>query len=424
MEVRIDDVGPCKKSLSIKVPPERIQEEVEKNLTELSETVRFPGFRPGKAPRALVEKKFRKDVLDEVKGELVRESLTEALKENDLDVLALPDVDKVEMDEQTGLSYEATVELKPRITMGEYKGVELEKESTEVADKDVDEFVMGLRRQHGRMEDAPEGKADDNSWVRADCEILVSGEKVWNREGIVFGVEEEMVLGLQIEGLKKSISGKTIGDELELDVTLPDGFFIEEHAGKSATLKIKITEVRVLVPAELNEAMLQRVGASDEEELRSMVRTNLVSNREMQAQRNLRQQLMDKLIDSAEVEMSEDVVERVAGDIIERQKRRAQMYGQTIDDADEALKAETREQARREVIWHFMLEQIAEKEKVFATEDDVEAEIARMAAQTGRRPTVVRNELERAERLSELRGDVRRQKTVNLLIDKATIKES
>jgi len=428
MEVRIEDIGPCKKCLSIKVPPERIREEIEKNLAELTATVQFPGFRPGKAPRNLVEKRFKSTVVDEVKEKLVRESLGEALTENSIDVIGSPELDKVEMEEESGLSYEATVEVRPEIKLEDYKGVELKKAPTEPTSEEIDEFILSMRRRYGTMQDVRDGKVVEDAWVRADSEIFVADERVWKREGIVFGVEEGLILGLAVEGLKDKVLGAAIGDELEFDVTLPEGFFIEEHRGKQARLKVKITEVRRLVPAELTETLLERLGVSSEEDLRARVAGELRSSKEAQAREDMSRQLREKLLDAAEAELPEDLVNRVAADIAERRKRwmRLASGAEAAGSAEEPedLASESMEAAREQVIWHFLLEDVAEKEKIFATEDDVDQELELIAVQSRKRPTAVRTELERSGRLSELRSEIRRAKTVQFLLDNAKIEES
>jgi len=425
MEVRIEDIGPCKKRLSIKVPPEKVAEEIEKGIAELAATVHFPGFRVGKVPHELVEKRFKKRVLDEVKQNSVRDSLREALEENGLDMIGMPELDDIEHAEDTGLSYTATIEVRPEINIENYKGIELTRSPTEVTPDEVERLVEDTRKRLGIMQDAPDGKVTEDSFVRANCEILVEGKSVWKQDGVVFSVSDGTILGLTIDGLSGSMVGKTAGDTVDFSLALPEGFMIEEHRGKPGKLKVTVVEARQLIPAELGEAVFERLGARDEKDLRERFRAQIQQSKEGEAQRLMRRQLADKMIEMAHIELPEDLVTRAGAEMKERNKRILQYQGaseEQLEHEDETITRDSQEAARRQVAWHFIVEDIAAKEKIFATEEDVNGRIAAMASQANRRPAAVRTELERQGDLVELRGEIRKDKTIQFLLEKAKVK--
>jgi len=427
MEVLIEDIGPCKKKLNVKLPVEKVREKMNTAMEELASTVHLPGFRVGKAPRKLLEKRFKDQVAQEVKEELVRDSLAQAIKENNLAIIALPKVEKIDTEEQGGLSFTATVDVRPQINLADYKGIELARKPAVLDDTEVDAFIEGLQKRYGVMEDIPDGVVTEDTVVRADCEIRVDDAAVWSQQGIVFQVAQGAILGLSIEGLKEAISGKKIGDDLEFPVVLPEQFVIEAHRGKSGKLRVRISAARRLAPAELGEALFSQLQVKDASELRERVAAELRHRKQEESQHDLRHQLDEKLLSMVSLELPQDVVDSYAAGLKERHKDMMRSFGasdQELNAQDEKIVEGSKDAARKKVSLEFILDEIADKEKIYATEEELERHIEAMAVREDKRPRALRTEIERENRMDAIRADIREEKTVAFLLEKAKITEA
>jgi len=426
--VEVEDLGPCKKKLVISVPSERIREVFAGDLEELVKNATIPGFRQGRAPKALIEKRFRKNLDEQVKEKLLDEAFKEALDQKDLKAMLPPEIGKVDFDPDGKLDFDVTVTVRPKVEIENYKGIELVKETKVVTDKDIDDFIEALRMRLARFETVSEGAVEFDDIVSIEAKILVDGTEVFADRNLRIRVAEstDELYGLKIEGLGKALDGLVIGDERRFDVTLPDDFFLDQHKGQNATLVVSASEISRRVIPELDEDFMSRLGFDNEQDLRQYARRAVAERNEYETNRRMRADLTEKLLAMCSFDLPESVVESSAQRLQRLREHEMRIYGATpeqISETADRVQSASLEQATAELKTYFILDAIADNEKIFATETEVSEAVERMAARRGVRPARQWHDLEQQDSLAELRDEIRHTKTVRFLLDNANIIE-
>lgn len=423
IKVDIEEVGPCKKRLRVEVPREKIQEELDRSYKELTTTLTIPGFRRGKVPRRLLEKRFGKQVSEDVKDALMGRAFSEAVEENKLAPLGDPTYDKVEYDDGNRLAFEAEVSVKPTFELGEYAGIEVQKGSVEVTDEDVEGHMAEMRRRQGELV-SKEGPAAKGDFLVADVAVEVEEASVLSREGATVLVGEDEVLGLSVPGIGEALEGVKVGESVRREVTLPDAFREEAHRGKTGTLVVLVHEVKALSIPPADDAWAKELDFDSLEELRVEVRRNLEVSAAAEAERALMDKLVDVLVDRIAFDLPEDIVEAETQKLLHRRLIRLRLAGvdpeEVVKQVDEARHASRDGVVRGLRAW-FILDRIAEKERIYVTEEDVEARINEMAQRHRKWPNEVQAELEQGGLLTQLRAEIRDEKVRRMLLEKAKV---
>ena len=207
MNIDIEEIGPCKKLIKIEVPKEKIEAEWQTQLKEVARMANLPGFRKGKAPRQILEKKFGDRIVDEVKRAVVSESYQQAIEENKLSPVGDPDISDINIELGKPLKYEITLEVLPTFELGEYKGMQLKKKLVAVTDEDVDSALKTLSRQKTQLTVVTKGKVEDEDYIICDCEVDVNGEVVWKDEELEVVVSGPNVANINVPNLKSNLVG-------------------------------------------------------------------------------------------------------------------------------------------------------------------------------------------------------------------------
>jgi trigger factor len=428
MEVQVEDIGPCKKRLSIEIPPEKIDEELEKNYEQLAEQAVVPGFRKGHVPRWLIKNRFGEQVNDETKEALVAEALSEAVRENSLEPIGTPQIgDDVDFEPGRPLSFDVTLEVYPDFEIEDYKGIQLEKPSVEPTKAELKERADAVRERYAELEEITEGKPQDGDVVKCHI-VLREGDEVYRDvPDHQFILGDHVLIGMTQEETTEFVSGIEVGKAAEKKIDIPDDYPEEEKRGAKMALSLTLDEVRRPNPPELTEEWVKSIGFDSMEEFNEELATAVRNEKEQQTQRELEKQLDDKLLEKADFELPEDVVGLMAERGLARTSAIMQYRGappELIERESDRLKKQSQESAERTAKLYFILRKIAEKERLFVTEDEVNARIEAMASVRQRSPEQVRRELEQEDRLSELRSTMREEKARSLLMDNAAVKET
>lgn len=424
VETGIEEIGPCKKLIKATVEPARVSEGFDTAYRELRQNVVVPGFRKGRAPRKLLERRFGKDVKEQVKQDLVAEVYQQVLEDEKLSPVSDPEFDKVEVTEDNSLSFEATVEVRPEFDVGKHKGIALTKLSEDVTEEDVDAGIESIRIQRGELVTEDGRKAKEGDVVAGDLRIAVGKNVLSEQKETLIPVRKGRILGVEVD-LLKLLKKASAGSEKTTKIKLPKDFENAEFAGKKAELSIKIKEIKVQKLPEVNEEFAGLLGFESVEALREQVRRHAEEQKKTESRQNLESQIFENLLSGTEFDLPEGLLERQERQMKDDMRRRLRYRGvppKVIDEQLEQMDDATKDESKKRIKGGFILDRIAETEKITATEDEVQKLIETLAADHRQKPDIVKKRMEESGAIANLRTQIRREKTVQLILDKAKIK--
>ncbi len=430
-KVNIEDAGPCKKKFSVEIPEEKVKETFDEQYKTLAKDAQVPGFRRGRAPRRLLEKRYGKDVTNQVKLSLVAEASQSALEDNDIDALRDPDInhEEIEVPESGPLKFEFEVEVKPDFELPELKGIKVEKPKTEITDEQVEKELEQLRKWSGLWTPKKEDeKVEEEDQVIADAVLKVEDkeedEKLDNTE--IFVRKQGYVGPVPVEDLDELLIGAKVGDKKETTVEVPETYFREDYRGKKVDATIEIKDIKYLKPAEIDEEFLKRFNVDTEDELEEKVRDNLEQKVEQQQRMNMTEQIYKYLLDNTDFELPTSIVAEQSNVLLQRQFGNLMNQGlskEEMQEKFEELKAGTEEQATDQLKTLFIMEKIADKFDIEVSDEEVNGRIAQVAMQQGQRPQQLREQMQKNGSLGQFALQVREDKCISELLEKAEIVE-
>jgi len=433
MDVQVEQVGPCKKQVAITIPPKEIKEKIEESYVQLRQTVdssidtnpMISGFRKGHVPQGLLERRFGDQVLEDVREALIAESYQKALEDNGLFPVGEPDFG--ELPEKIGqdqpLAFKVTVEVRPEFDIDGYKGIKVTKPSATVSDDEVDQRLEQFRHVNAELQKVEDGGAEQQDVLKCSLSVASDGQEIWTRPEAYAPAGGHGIAGISVEGFAELTKGVKAGEQREATVTLPEEFELEDWRGKPAQLVLKVDEIQRPVPPELTEAWARKVGFDSLEAVRDAIRREAVREKEQQVRRDLERQIKEQLVSMVDFELPEGVVSRYADILLMRGRVRLMESGVPEDELDgevEKLRPASQEEAVRDTKLQFILDKIGQKEKLFATEEDMSRAIQHMALVYRRKPLEIAEQLRKEGGISELRDNVRERKIYALLLDEAT----
>lgn len=453
--VELEDVGPCKKKVTVEIPEDTIKDLSDEQYRELRRDAILPGFRKGRAPRRLLERRFGKEAGEQVKLRLLAESSEAAIKDKELDVLTDPDIDfeKIELPESGPMRYEFEVEVRPEFELPPLEGISVSRPKLEVTDEQVNREIDQLRRFGGTWTPKEDGAVEREDQIVADARLQVelTDEEKAKRDAIVEGQEEEeaeqgkipeaetkldnaeiyvrpngFVGPVPVETLDELLVGAKAGEKRTTTVEVPQTFFREEFQGRKVDVEIEIKDIKHLKPADLDETFLQRYGVESEEELRERVRDSLEGRVETEARSDMSDQIYRYLLDNTQFELPTDIVARQAGSLLQRQYLSLLYRGlsrEQVNEQMEQLQAASEEQAREQLKTFFIMDKVAEKLDIEVSDEEVNGHIAQVAIQQGQRPEKLREQMERDGSLAQFHLEVRQNKCISKLLESANVTE-
>ena len=346
MQVTVETTQGLERRMQVEIPEERIRDEVDKRLGDLARNARIPGFRPGKVPIKVVARRFGQQVRDEVVGGVVRDSLIDALDQEKLRPAVTPRIDPLTADAGSGVSYTATFDVLPDVTLPEFESLEIARPVVEVADEDVDRMLENLRTQR-RTWNAVERAATETDRVVVDLEGIVDGETADDASATELPVE--LNAGRMVDGFEEALVGVQAGDDRTLDLTFPESY--PEHlAGKPVTFNVKVHRVEEPELPELDDALAESFGIEQGgmEGLRNEARANMERELADGVNTTLKRRVIDALLAANEIVLPESMVRQEVERAMER--RRAELERSAIDPSDiELVPAAFEEPVRRRI---------------------------------------------------------------------------
>lgn len=435
-EVKIEDVGPAKKRLTITIPSSTVDEKIRERMDTLASKAALPGFRRGKAPQKLLAKRFGTEVQSESKSQLIADAYTGVIEEHSLKPIGEPEpvesLDELEVEEGKPLTFTVEVEVVPEFEPPDLAGLELTKPVLEVTDKAMDAELERQCLHLGRAEPVESDfKTDDQLLGRATVTKAGQDEPIFQRNDVMVIHPGDAdggrghVLGLLVDDLARRLAGMKVGDTLTIETTGPEVHELEDIRGAKLTITFKIEKAARIQPASVDD-VVKHYGLESETILREQIRLGLEQKRMREQAAVLHQQVHEHLIEAVDFDLPEKVSAVQVTRALERQRIELQYRGlrpAEIDAKLAELSAGSEVEARNRLKLFFILHRLAEHYGIEVSEQEINGRIAALAQQSGLRPERVRAEMTQRGQLGEVVTQIREHKTCDRLIELAKVTE-
>ena len=412
--------------LEFKIDAEAFAASVEKVARRDLKKFNIPGFRKGKAPRSVVEKMYGKGVFyEDALNDALPAAYEEALKEAGITPVSRPEFDVVAMDEKEGVTMKAELYVKPEVAVADYLGMEAVQNKTEATDEEVNAEIDRVRQQNSRETEVTDRPAQDGDLVNIDYEGFCDGKAF---EG---GKAEKASLklgsGQFIPGFEDQIVGHSIGDEFDVNVTFPEEYHAAELAGKAAVFKVKLNGINVVELPAVDDEFAKDVSEFDTiDEYKADLKAKIQKRHDANTENEVKDQLIDKLVDKLDADIPDAMFETEVENVIRDYDTRLRMQGMSLDmyfkytgmDLD-TMRQQARPQAEKQVKLRLALEKIAELEKLEVSDDELNAEIKRIADNNH----ITEDQVKEIVGAEAVRDDMKVEKALNLVREKAVLTE-
>ena len=430
MNITITDQEQCKKQLRLEIPSETVRAETDKIATELARKVSVPGFRPGHVPKSVVKTRFRKELRDEMLSQLLPHSLGDAIREKELKVIGEPSVEDLKFKDDESIDVTFNVEVAPEFTLSNYKELPLTKRAYKIRDEDVESTIERLRQGHAELVPVEDRPAQPGDKVTVNLTGKVEADP--GDEATVDDInQQDLDIELGAAGVLKeftdALTGAQPGDTKSFAVTYPADYKPEQYAGRLVNYTGEVTAIRLKELPAADDEFARSVSEefNSIEELRADIRSKLEKEADQRTDAEFRSATMEKLVDRNRFDVPEYVVEKQIDARMKAFFR--QMASQGMDPR--LLKVDWgtvrdshRERAEREVRGSFILENIAQTEKLEVDDEELSREIKSYAESMGQTEESVRARLTKENSLDSIREQVRHRKALDLVIASAEIR--
>lgn len=386
MSVQVENLEKNMARLTIEVSEEDFEKAIQGAYLKQRNKISVPGFRKGKVPRAMIEKMYGAGIFyEDAANSLIPQHYSSAAAESELEIVSQPEIDVVQIEKGKPFIFTAEVAVKPEVTLGEYKGVEVPKTDIEVTDEDIAAELKKEQDKNARTITVEDRAAKEGDTVTLDFEGAVDGVPF---EGGA-GKDYPLTLGSNsfIPGFEKQLVGKNVEEEAEVNVTFPDDYNAEELKGKAAVFKCVIHKIEAKELPELDDDFAQDVSEFDTlEEYKADVKANLISKKEAEAKRAKEDAAVEKVIENATMEIPDAMIKSQVNQMVDDFARRIQSQGLTMEQymqftgsTSESMQEQMKPQALKRIQTRLVLEKVAEVENIEAGEDKLQEEIKNLA---------------------------------------------
>ena len=430
MSVTVEKLEKSMAKLTIKVSAEDFDKAVNKVYLKQRTRISVPGFRKGKAPRKLIEQMYGTGVfLEDAINDMINSSYPEAAQGSEIanEISSNPDIELVQAEAGKPLIYTATVAVKPPVSLGKYKGVEVEKIDVSVSDEEVEAELSAEQEKNASYNEITDRPVADGDKVNLNFEGFVDGVAFEGGKGEDYPLT--IGSGSFIPGFEEQLIGAEIGKEIEVNVTFPENYQSAELAGKPAVFKCTVLKITEKVLPELNDEFADDVSEfSTLEEYKADIRKNLEVKKEEKARTEKENKVIDAIIADSEIEIPEPMLKAQQEQIVDEFAQRLQSQGLNIDQyfsyiggSREKMMEEVKDQADKRIRTRLVLEEIVKAENIVATEEDFEVELGKLAEAYGTDVDTVKKIFEGREK-DRMMEDIAVQKAVSFVADNAVEK--
>jgi trigger factor len=426
----VKEVGPCKLQLRIEITAARVKEEIDHKYKDLNDSMALPGFRKGHAPRNVLERKFGKALLDDLKFELLSGSFEEVKEEKKLEPVGEPELEpeKIVLEEGKPFVYEMKIEVRPTFEIKNYEGIKVTKPAVVVEDKDIDAVLKGFQESKAELIPAEDNVARETDQLTADFALVVEGKTLETGENnAVFLTPDVQFFGKELPEFYKAVLGKKVGDVVEVPVQLPENFGDKTVAGKNAAIKTTIKGIKQKkLPAVDTDFAKKHFDMDTVDELKADIKKRIEREKEAGGRAVMGEKIVEELVKANDFPMPEGLITSGTDEALRRVHLDLAMKQTPEEEINKVLekeKSQSRENMAKALKAHFILEHLAQKEKIFVTEDQVEERVQQIASQYGKWPHEMKAYLEERGLLTQLRRSMREELVKEYLLSKAVIEE-
>ena len=424
MKAELTDVSECKKNLDIEIPQDVVDHEITHIAQDFARKARVPGFRPGKAPIGVVKTRFRDEIISEMMQHLMPKYFGDAIDEKKLDIVQAPRFESVDYNSGRPLRFKAVFEVYPKLSITNYEGIPVQEVSSKVEESEVEASLKKLQEEMAELVPVEESRAiQDGDFA----EISYSGVIEGSDEPPITGDKAVAEIGgrTTVKEFSENLIGATQNEEKTFKVVYRPDYPEKRLAGKTVEYRVKIEGVKVKEVPEINDELAQRFGDYKTlDELKAKLQEDLEKHKREHAQEQMREKMLEWLEDNNEFEIPESLVDRQLQIRVQRLLRDLARQGinpQRLDVDWAKIREDQQQQAIRDVKGSLILDHISEKENIRVEDEELEAEVDKIAAETNRPKERVKEVLSRESGLERLRGQIRNKKTLDVLEAKSRV---
>lgn len=427
MSLQVEKLEKNMAKLTIEVPAEEFDAAIKNAYNKNKNKFSIPGFRKGKAPLAMLEKMYGAGIYyEDAANEVIDASYPKAAEESKEEIVSTPEIKVTQIEKGKAFIYEATVALKPEVTLGEYKGVEVKKAEAVVTDEDVENELTAARKKNGRLIDVEDGTIEDGDNTIIDFTGYID-DKTFDGGA---GTDYPLVIGSHsfIEGFEDQLIGKKKGETCDVNVTFPAEYHADELAGKPAKFVVTIKEVKRNELPELNDEFASEVSDFDTlDEYKADIRKKLQEKKEQDAKVENENNVIEKVVENAQMELPQPMVDTQAREMVENYARRLQSQGLNINDymkytgmTPEKLMEQMRPEAEKRIKTRLVLEKVVEVENVEVSDEKLDEQINEIAASYKLEGAKLKEMMGEREK-EQIREDLKVQAAIDLLVEQAKL---
>ena len=415
--------------LTVTVPAEKVNKALDQAFKKVVKQINVPGFRKGKVPRPIFEQRFGVEALyQDAVDILLPEAYGEAIEETEINPVAQPEVNVTQIEKGKDFIFEATVTVEPEVKLGDYKGLEIEKQETDLSDEELQESIDHSLSHLAEMVVKEDGAVENGDTVNIDFSGSVDGEEFDG--GQAEGYDLEIGSGSFIPGFEEQIEGMKTGDEKDVVVTFPEEYHAEELAGKEATFKTKVNEIKFKDVPALNDEIANELDSDAEnvDEYKENLRKRLSEQKATEAENTEKEEAINKATENASIDIPEAMINteldrmiQEFGQRIQQQGLDLQTYYQISGQNEEQLRDQMKDDAEQRVKTNLTLTAIADEENIEVSDEDIDKELEKMSEQFNISVEDIKSTLGNTD---IVKNDVRIQKVIDLLRDNAKYVEA
>ena len=428
MQFTIEDLSSVKKTLHIEIPREAVTRELDSAYRKLSKTAKIKGFRPGKAPRSVLERMFKKDVHSDVSSRLIQDSFIDALKKTELEIVGRPKVDPPDLKENEPYSYDAIVEVKPVIGKIDFKGLALQKSAHQASDEEVDLQLKALQKRLASFKTVEQQRdAREGDHIVITYEGLKDGRpfiETQKTENFPVTIGDGQIL----KEFDAGLVGMKVGESKEIPVQFPPDYENDRLAGAKIDFFVTLNQIREEVMPEIDDELAKQVGKYNNlKELKDQILTNLQEGYTKRIEHELNEQIFKALIEKTDFEVPESMVEYELEAIIDDTERSFAYRNQSMADAGitrESIAEKYRDTAEKQVRRHLILEAIIRQEELALEDAELDKGFEEMAHSFNQPAEQIKQYLSAdKEKLENFKHALLEKKAVKLIIESSTLTE-
>jgi len=430
MAVTIENTAPCRRTLRVEVDANRVAGTRAEIIQEYRKHASIPGFRPGKAPEPMVEKRYAAEIDDEVRKRIIPDTYREAVAEQKLRIVGYPDVQNVNYQPGRPLTYTAAVDTAPDFTLPDYQGIAVKRKEKPVAEEDVNKTIDSLRDQQAEFADVTGRAIKTGDFAVVNYTGVADGKPIGELvpDAKTLGEHKDFWVLISsdafLPGFCDQLLGAQVGEKRQVLITFPADFPQKSLAGKKATYFVDVVAIKEKKLPEVNEELAKKIGVESVEKLKEEIRKSLVAEHEAETTGEMRRQIIEHLLGKVEFDLPESLVAHETRSIIYDVVRENSLRGvtkDTLESKKDEIYGMAAQSAKDRLRTSFILDAIAEKEKITVSEQEMETRIAALAQRYRVTPERLKAQLDERGGLVEVEDQIRTGKTLDFLLANAKV---